>query len=285
MPTRATKRGDERTRSIATATCSSAEPASPASRSRGKLAGTGADVLIDRPLRDRRAADLRVRDPDRLARCARPARRSQQTFAELVIHTPHATVRYAFRGRSRRSTTGRSATCSPIRAPFEFETAKVESPAAIRWRSAGADFPAAPATASTPFRPTADDPRAADRRRARLAARARRRRQRSSPPMHLLSRGLEVHPHGARPDLEVWIDRSYVPAGYGWSFPADGEVRIGVGSFDPRFHVQRADGPAGRPISSPTRFATRATGSRTRFATPPRTACSSPAIRPATACR
>jgi len=29
-----------------------------------------------------------------------------------------------------------------------------------------------------------------------------------------------------------------VPAGYGWSFPADGELRIGVGSFDPRFHVK-----------------------------------------------
>jgi flavin-dependent dehydrogenase len=38
--------------------------------------------------------------------------------------------------------------------------------------------------------------------------------------------------------MEVWIDRGYVPAGYGWSFPADGEVRIGVGSFDPRFHVR-----------------------------------------------
>ena len=30
----------------------------------------------------------------------------------------------------------------------------------------------------------------------------------------------------------------YVPAGYGWSFPAGDEVRIGVGSFDPRFHVK-----------------------------------------------
>ena len=29
-----------------------------------------------------------------------------------------------------------------------------------------------------------------------------------------------------------------MPAGYGWSFPADGELRIGVGSFDPRFHVR-----------------------------------------------
>ena len=58
------------------------------------------------------------------------------------------------------------------------------------------------------------------------------------PPDALLSRGLEVHPFGAGSDLEVWIDRSYVPAGYGWSFPAGGEVRIGVGSFDPRFHVR-----------------------------------------------
>jgi flavin-dependent dehydrogenase len=58
------------------------------------------------------------------------------------------------------------------------------------------------------------------------------------PPDALLSRGLEVHPFGGGSDLEVWIDRSYVPAGYGWSFPADGEVRIGVGSFDPRFHVK-----------------------------------------------
>ena len=58
------------------------------------------------------------------------------------------------------------------------------------------------------------------------------------PPDALLSRGLEVHPFGTGDDLEVWIDRSYVPAGYGWSFPADGELRIGVGSFDPRFHVR-----------------------------------------------
>ena len=58
------------------------------------------------------------------------------------------------------------------------------------------------------------------------------------PPEAFLSRGLEVHPFGSGNALEVWIDRSYVPAGYGWSFPADGEVRVGVGSFDPRFHVK-----------------------------------------------
>ena len=57
------------------------------------------------------------------------------------------------------------------------------------------------------------------------------------PPEALLSRGLEVHPFGSG-QLEVWIDRRYVPAGYGWSFPAAGGLRIGVGSFDPRFHVR-----------------------------------------------
>jgi flavin-dependent dehydrogenase len=58
------------------------------------------------------------------------------------------------------------------------------------------------------------------------------------PPDAPLSRGLEVHPHGSGRDLELWVDRSYVPAGYGWSFPAGDETRVGVGSFDPRFHVK-----------------------------------------------
>ena len=58
------------------------------------------------------------------------------------------------------------------------------------------------------------------------------------PPDAPLSRGLEVHPAGESEDLEIWIDRRYVPAGYGWSFPARDELRIGIGSFDPRFHVK-----------------------------------------------
>ena len=58
------------------------------------------------------------------------------------------------------------------------------------------------------------------------------------PPDAPLSRGLEVHPGGASRDLEIWIERGVVPAGYGWSFPAGDELRVGVGSFDPRFHVR-----------------------------------------------
>jgi flavin-dependent dehydrogenase len=58
------------------------------------------------------------------------------------------------------------------------------------------------------------------------------------PPEATLSRGLEVHPHGSGPDLQLWVDPRYVVSGYGWSFPAGDELRIGIGSYDPRFHVK-----------------------------------------------
>ncbi|MEA2171097.1 MAG: hypothetical protein QOF76_4397 [Solirubrobacteraceae bacterium] len=58
------------------------------------------------------------------------------------------------------------------------------------------------------------------------------------PPDATLSRGLEVHPKGVGDDLELWLDEKYISPGYSWAFPARGEVRIGVGSFDPRVHVK-----------------------------------------------
>ena len=59
------------------------------------------------------------------------------------------------------------------------------------------------------------------------------------PPDAPLSRGLEVHPSGERRGpRRSGSTASYVPAGYGWSFPARDELRIGIGSFDPRFHVK-----------------------------------------------
>lgn len=60
------------------------------------------------------------------------------------------------------------------------------------------------------------------------------------PPDAPLSRGLEVHPHHRAPDhaLDVWIDRSLIRRGYGWRVPADGEQRVGVGSYAPRDHVK-----------------------------------------------
>ncbi len=58
------------------------------------------------------------------------------------------------------------------------------------------------------------------------------------PPDAAISRGLEVHPHGEGTDLDVWIDRSLIRSGYAWSVPADGEQRVGVGSYEPRDHVK-----------------------------------------------
>ncbi len=58
------------------------------------------------------------------------------------------------------------------------------------------------------------------------------------PPNARLSRGLEVHPAGAGEEMELWIDHRYVRAGYGWSFPARDELRVGVGSFWPSHHVK-----------------------------------------------
>ena len=58
------------------------------------------------------------------------------------------------------------------------------------------------------------------------------------PPDARLSRGLEVHPAGSAEDLELFLYPAYLRPGYAWSFPAGDEVRIGVGSFDPRVHVK-----------------------------------------------
>src|SRR5437868_2954474 len=58
------------------------------------------------------------------------------------------------------------------------------------------------------------------------------------PPKARLSRGLEVHPRGTGEDLELWLDKKYVRPGYSWSFPAGDEVRVGVGSFNPKIGVK-----------------------------------------------
>jgi flavin-dependent dehydrogenase len=62
--------------------------------------------------------------------------------------------------------------------------------------------------------------------------------ERVQPPHARLSRGLEVHPGAGGEDLELWIDKRVIRAGYGWAFPAADEMRIGVGSFDPHDHVK-----------------------------------------------
>ena len=90
--------------------------------------------------------------------------------------------------------------------------------------------------------------------RAGMAAGARP-RDGYQPPDAPLSRGLEVHPDGGGDDLDVWVDRSLVRRGYCWSVPADGEQRVGAGSYEPRHHVRRpTEDLAARLDVPPVRF-------------------------------
>jgi flavin-dependent dehydrogenase len=60
-----------------------------------------------------------------------------------------------------------------------------------------------------------------------------------------------VHPHGAGADLDVWIERSLVRHGYGWSVPAGEEQRVGVGSYEPRDHVREPTVDLARRLDRP----------------------------------
>src|ERR1700761_6941642 len=220
MPRRATKRGDDRTplnRDCDILICGASFAGLAVAR---ELAGSGADVLvIDRyEIGERQTSACGI--PTGWLEVLGLTEALQQTFPELVIHTPHATVRYELPWTF--STFDYRTLCGLLAAQgvFDFETAKVD-------RRVG----------NTVYTDRGEI-------RAGLIVDALGWRRvlgvgdNIQPPDALLSRGLEVHPFGTGKDLEIWIDRSYVPAGYGWRFPADGELRIGVGSFDPRFHVR-----------------------------------------------
>ena len=220
MPRRATKRGEERTtlqRDCDVLICGASFAGLAIAR---ELAATGAEVLvIDRyEIGERQTSACGI--PTQWLTALGLQESLQQTFPELVIHTPHTTVRYELPWTF--STFDYRTLCGLLAAEgrFEFETAKVNGRTGNTVHTDRGDLRA----------PLIVD--ALGWRRVLGAG------ENIQPPDALLSRGLEVHPFGSGSDLEVWIDRSYVPAGYGWSFPADGEIRIGVGSFDPRYHVK-----------------------------------------------
>jgi flavin-dependent dehydrogenase len=220
MPRRATKRGAERTpldRDCDVLVCGASFAGLAVAR---ELAGSGADVLVvDRyEIGERQTSACGI--PTRWLYALGLQEALQQTFEELVIHSPHATVRYDLPWTF--STFDYRTLCAALAAQgeFEFETAKVDSRSGDVVHTDRGDIRARLIVDGLGWRRVLAD------------------RDHVQPPDALLSRGLEVHPFGGGADLEVWIDRSYVPAGYGWSFPADGEVRIGVGSFDPRFRVR-----------------------------------------------
>ena len=234
MPTRATKRGAERTpleRDCDVLICGASFAGLAVAR---ELSATGADVLVlDRyEIGERQTSACGI--PTAWLTQLGLQDSLQQTFGELVIHTPHATVEYRLPWTF--STFDYRTLCGVLadQGSFAFETAKVDGRTGRTVHTDRGDIRARHVVDALGWR--------------RVLGSG----QNIQPPDALLSRGLEVHPRGAGDDMEIWIDRSYVPAGYGWSFPAGDELRIGVGSFDPRFHVREPTERLARDVDAPT---------------------------------
>jgi flavin-dependent dehydrogenase len=220
VPKRATKRGAERTAlsgNYDVIICGASFAGLTVAR---QLAGSGARVLLlDRyEIGERQTSACGV-PTDWLAAMGLEGS-ARQEFGELVVHTPLGSSRYELPWTF--STFDYRTLCELLDAQNDagFETAKVNGRTGDTVHTDRGDVSAPLIVDALGWR--------------RILAPDGG----YQPPDAPLSRGLEVHPEGPSEDLEVWIDRRYVPAGYGWRFPAKGEQRIGVGSFDPRFHVK-----------------------------------------------
>jgi menaquinone-9 beta-reductase len=221
MPVRATKRGAQRTPlsgSWDVLICGASFAGLAVAR---ELRGSGARVLIV----DRYEVGER-----QTSACAAPTEwlvnlglegSIRQTFGSLLVHTPSRSFRWELPFTF--STFDYSMLCGLLRAQgdAEFETAKVDGRTGFTVHTDRGDLHAPLIVDALGWR--------------RVLSRAEPGIQ---PPEARLSRGLEVHPSGNGADLELWLDPSYVRAGYSWSFPAGDELRVGVGSFDPRDHVK-----------------------------------------------
>jgi flavin-dependent dehydrogenase len=228
MPVRATKRGDERTplageRDVLI--CGASFAGLAVAR---ELSGSGADVLIvDRyEIGERQTSACGI--PTEWLRRLELMDAERQRFDTLVMNLPHGTARY--------------------RLPWTFSTFDYRELCQLLWRDCDATFETAKVNGRAAAGGVVDGHIAVGTDRGTISAplvvdalgwrRMLATGDGYQPPDAPLSRGLEVHPAGESDDLEIWIDRRYVPAGYGWSFPARDELRIGIGSFDPRFHVK-----------------------------------------------
>ena len=238
MARRATKRGDERTDLSGehdVLICGASFAGLMVAR---QLAGSGADVLlVDRYEIGERQTSACVIPTTWLEELGL-MESEKQRFDSVLIHTAHGSLRL------------------PV--PWSFSTFDYRTMCDLLWQDCDARFETAkvngravPAGSNGSGNGSATGPGAAvavDTDRGTITAplvvdamgwkRVLASDSTFQPPDAPLSRGLEVHPKGRNENLEVWIDRKYVPEGYGWSFPAGDELRIGVGSFDPRFHVR-----------------------------------------------
>src|SRR4051795_5183289 len=219
MPVRRTKRGEERTAlsgEYDVLVCGASFAGLAVAR---ELTGSGARVLmIDRyEVGERQTSACGI--PTEWLRAMDLMGAERQTFGRLLVHTPHGTSRLELPWTF--STFDYPELCRLLfeQSDCEFETAKVDGRSGQTVHTDRGDVSAPLVVDALGWR--------------RMLSGV------EFPPLESpLSRGLEVHPFGSGRELEIWIDRSYVPAGYGWSFPAHDELRIGVGSFDPKFHVK-----------------------------------------------
>jgi digeranylgeranylglycerophospholipid reductase len=221
MPIRATKRGADRTRlerdcDVLVCGASFAGLAVAA-----ELAGSGARVLVlDRyEIGERQTSACGI--PSQWLTALDLGASERQQFDELVVHTPWRTARW------------------PL--PWSFSTFDYRELCALLWERCGdAEFETATVTGRLGETVLTDR----GELKAPLIVDALGWRRVLSnaapiqPPNARLSRGLEVHPPGSGRDMELWIDKRYVRAGYSWSFPARDELRVGVGSFWPAHHVK-----------------------------------------------
>jgi digeranylgeranylglycerophospholipid reductase len=221
MPVRATKRGAERTPlggDFDVLICGGSFAGLAVAR---ELRGTGARVLV----LDRYEIGER-----QTSACAAPTEwlrnlglepSIRQMFGSLLVHTPRVSARW------------------PL--GWTFSTFDYRELCDLLWeqRGAGTEFETAKVDGRTEHvvhtdRGDVSAPLVVDA----LGWKRNLGAQLVQPPNARLSRGLEVHPGGSGEDLELWIDKRVIRAGYGWSFPARDELRVGVGSFDPHDRVK-----------------------------------------------
>jgi flavin-dependent dehydrogenase len=193
-----------------------------------ELAGSGADVLVvDRYEIGARATSACGIPTDWL-RTLGLIDIELQRFGELVVHTPGGTT--------------------TLDLPYTFSTFDYNEMCERLWQECDARFERATVLGRRPGKRPGEIVVETDRGdlsaplvvdalgwRRILAPRARHYQPVDAP----LTRALEVHPGGRSEHLEVWVERSYARAGYGWSFPAGDEVRVGACSYRPRDHVRR----------------------------------------------
>ena len=165
-----------------------------------------------------------MRRADRVAREPRADRdRSARRSASSLVHTPARDFRW--------------------RLPFTFSTFDYRTLCALLRRAGrrgvrdGEGRRAHRHRPSTPTAATCRAPLIVDALGWRRVLSARRARDPAAGGA-AVARASRSTRTGNGDDLELWLDPAYVRAGYSWSFPAGDELRVGVGSFDPRDHVK-----------------------------------------------